>query len=234
MPDDQHPADLPAARGEVTALEPTRAQQTLARRVAESRATVPDVTLRADVDMERCLAALAGRDSLPSIQDAVIKASALALREHPRANSRYRDGRFEHLGRVNVGFAVHAHEALYVPTIFDADSKPLDEIARETRALSDRVERKTITQPELGGATFTVLVLDGPVAVDPVIHPPHAAALGAGGVTDRAVVRDRKPVAAPAMTLALACDHRILHGVEAAAFLTRIRDLLEESAGLFG
>ncbi len=92
----------------------------------------------------------------------IVKACALALREHPRANGSYRDGRFELHSRVNVGVAVAVASedptggALVVPTVFDADTKALGEIARETRALAERVRDGTVTPPELSGGTFTV------------------------------------------------------------------------------
>ncbi len=135
--------------------------------MAESKATIPDFTLTADVDMERCVELRAELKRLshvdaPTYNDMIVKACALALREHPRANGSYRDGRFELHSRVNVGVAVAIASddptagALVVPTVFDADSKALGEIARETRALAERVRDGTITPPELSGGTFTV------------------------------------------------------------------------------
>ena len=147
-------------------MELTRTQQTIARRMAESKATIPDFALQIEVDMEdvrrRCARELKAhrrrerRSAVPTYNDMVVKACALALREHPRANGSYRDGRFELHSRVNVGVAVAAEDALVVPTVFDADEKSLGEIARETRALAARVRDGTITPPELGGGTFTV------------------------------------------------------------------------------
>ena len=93
---------------------------------------------------------------VPSFNDMVIKAAAIALGEFPRANGAYRDGRWELYSRINVGIAVAAAEALVVPTIFDADKKGLRQIATEARALAERVRERTITPPELSGATFTV------------------------------------------------------------------------------
>ena len=174
VPDEQHPADAAGARGDITVQEPSRVQQSLARRVAESRATVPAFSLQGEVDMGACLRGLSARDSRPTVRDALVKACALALREHPRANARWRDGRFELLSRVNVGFAVPAHDTLFFPTILDADAKSLDEIAAESASLTEQVGARTITQPQLAGATFTVTVLDGADAVEPVIQPPQA------------------------------------------------------------
>ena len=171
---------------------------------------------------------------MPSLNDLVIKACALALREYPRANGACRDGRWELYERVNVGVAVAAEAALVVPTIFDADKKGLRRIATEARALAQRVRDKTITPPELSGATFTVsnLGMYGVLNFGAVINSPQAAILAVGEIAERAVVRDSQLTAARLMGVTLACDHRILYGAEAAEFLARVRALLEEPLGL--
>jgi pyruvate dehydrogenase E2 component (dihydrolipoamide acetyltransferase) len=229
------------ARGEVTIQELTHAQQVVARRMAESKATIPHVSLETEIDMEGCVAlrarleALAGDSSvLPAFGDMVVRACALALREHPRANSAYRDGRFELYSRVNVGLTIWTDDALVMPTVFDADRKPLEEIARETRALAERVRTGTITPPELSGGTFTVSDLGSyPVAgVTAVINPPQAAALAVGAVTQRAVVRDGEITVRHVMDVTLSCDHRILYGAPAAGFLGRVKALLEQPEAL--
>jgi pyruvate dehydrogenase E2 component (dihydrolipoamide acetyltransferase) len=172
--------------------------------------------------------------TVPSFNDMVVKASALALREHPRANGSYRDGRFELFGRVNVGVAVAAHDSLVVPTIFDADRKSLGEIARDARALSERVRANAITPPELGGGTFTVsnLGMFGISSFTAVINPPQAAILAVGRIEPTPVVRNGEIVVRNVMSLTLVCDHRILYGAEAAEFLGRIRALLEQPLAL--
>ncbi len=170
-----------------------------------------------------------------------MKACALALREHPRANGSYRDGRFELHSRVNVGVAVAVdaedalNSALVVPTVLDADSKSLGEIARETGALAARVREGTITPPELSGATFTVsnLGMYGVRSFTAIVNPPQAAILAVGAVQPRAVVVDDGRIAARhTMAITLSCDHRILYGADAALFLARIRELLQEPAAL--
>src|SRR4029077_3248937 len=119
--------------------------------------------LEAEIDMSQAVHArkrvkeIAAADlNVPSFNDMVVKAAALALREFPRANGAYRDGRFELYSRVNVGVAVAARDALVGPTVFDADQKNLRQIATDTRALAQRVRDGQITPPELSGATFTV------------------------------------------------------------------------------
>jgi pyruvate dehydrogenase E2 component (dihydrolipoamide acetyltransferase) len=229
------------AKGAVQIVEPTKLQQTVARRMAESKATVPHFYLSTQVDMSRAvegrsqLKAAAGEGEIvPSFNDMVVKAAAIALREFPRANAAYRDGRFELYERVNVGVAVAAQEALVVPTIFDADRKGLRQIASESRALAAKVREATITPPELGGGTFTVsnLGMYGVSEFGAVINSPQAAILAVGAITPTAVVRNSEVTTAQVMGVTLACDHRILYGADGAEFLARIRALLEEPLGL--
>ncbi len=240
------------AKGEMTTVELSRTQQTIARRMAESKATIPDFTLQIDVDMEECVQLRAQLKQIsqherepgtpgaaeqlraPTYNDMVVKACALALREHPTANGSYRDGRLQLHSRVNVGVAVAAENALVVPTVFDADEKSLGEIARETHTLAERVRSAAITPPELGGGTFTVsnLGMHGVKSFTAIINPPQAGILSVGALAPRAVVHGGELAARHTMTLTLACDHRILYGAEAAQFLARIRELLESPAAL--
>ena len=237
------PSSVPAetAKGQVTYEELSKTQQVIARRMAESKATAPHFYLRASIDMSEAVAgraklkALAGEGSIvPSFNDMVVKACALALREHPRANGAYRDGRFELYSRVNVGVAVAADDALIVPTVFDADGKGLRQIAAETRALATKVREGQITPPELSGATFTVsnLGMYGIDGFSAVINPPQAAILAVGAIEERPVVHDGQITTAHLMQVDLACDHRILYGAPAAEFLARIKALLEEPLAL--
>lgn len=227
------------AKGETTVVELTRTQQAIARRMAESKATIPDFALRAEIDMEACVALRMelkrlSPEQAPTYNDMVVKACALALREHPHANGSYRDGKLQLHSRVNVGVAVATDDSLIVPTVFDADVKALGEVARETRALAERVRDGTITPPELGGGTFTVsnLGMYGVASFAAIINPPQAAILSVGSLAPRAVVHEGRIVARHTMSVTLVCDHRILYGADAARFLARVRELLQEPAAL--
>ena len=229
------------AKGQTTIQELTKLQQAVARRMAESKATAPHFYLEAEIDMSRCVeararvkAAAKEDEVVPSFNDMVVKAAAIALREFPRANGAYRDGRFELYSRVNVGIAVAAQDALVVPTVFDADRKSLREIAAESRALAQRVRDGTVIPPELSGGTFTVsnLGMFGISNFKAVINQPQAGILAVGAITEKPVVRDGEIATAQTMEVTLACDHRILYGAEGAEFLGRIRSLLEEPLGL--
>jgi len=234
------------AKGQTTTVELTRTQQTIARRMAESKATIPDFSLQLEVDMEACVAlrselkrlsqpgSAAEPAAVPTYNDMIVKACALALREHPQANGSYRDGKLQLHSRVNVGVAVAAEAALVVPTVFDADSKALGEIARESRALAERVRAGTITPPELGGGTFTVsnLGMFGVRSFSAIINPPQAAIMSVGSLEQRPVARDGGLLVRHTLTLTLVCDHRILYGAEAARFGARVRELLQAPSAL--
>jgi pyruvate dehydrogenase E2 component (dihydrolipoyllysine-residue acetyltransferase) len=232
--------DGQTGRGETSVHDLSRLQQTVARRMAESKATAPDFVLNADVTMDAAvelrkqLKAAAGDQPAPSFNDFVVKASALALKDFPRANGAYRDGKFELYSRVNVGVAVAAQDALVVPTVFDADRKSLGQIARDARALAERVRAGQITPPELSSGTFTVSNL-GMFGIDhfvAVINPPQAAILAVGAMKPTPVVEDGEVAVKTLMKLTLTCDHRILYGADAAQFLARIRELLENPLAL--
>lgn len=235
--DEEPPKKRPSdqGRGDVEQVELNRLQRTVARRMAESKATAPDFVMTLEVDMDEAvslrqqLKAVAGEAPAPSFNDFVIKASALALKDFPRANGAYRDGQFEHYSRVNIGVAVAGQDALVVPTVFDADKKGLGQIAEEARKLAERVRDGKITPPELSAGTFTIsnLGMYGIKRFVAVLNPPQAAILAVGELTPRPVVRDGEVVIRNVMELTLTCDHRILYGAEAAEFLSRIREYLE-------
>jgi pyruvate dehydrogenase E2 component (dihydrolipoamide acetyltransferase) len=226
-------------KGQVHVQELTRLQQTVSRRMAESKATAPDFTLEVEVDMAACVE-LRGRlkelaDPVPSFNDMIVKACALSLCEHPRVNGAYRDGRFELYEKINIGVAVAAKDTLVVPTLFDVGSKSLGEIARAAHAAIDKVRDATITPPELSGGTFTVSNL-GMYGIDrfsAVINPPQAAILTVGALKKKPFVDDSGRIVARDMaTLSLVSDHRILYGADGAQFLARVREALEQPLSL--
>jgi pyruvate dehydrogenase E2 component (dihydrolipoamide acetyltransferase) len=229
------------AKGETRVRELNKLQQTIARRMAESKATAPHFYLTIEIDMGRAVkarAALKGaakdREVVPSFNDMVVKACAIALREFPKANGAYRDGRFELYSRVNVGVAVAAEEALVVPTIFDADKKGLRQIAEDARSVAAKVRDGSVTPPELSGGTFTVsnLGMYGIDSFEAVINMGQAAILSVGAIREAPAVRDSQVVPAQLMKATIACDHRILYGAEGAEFLARVKALLEEPISL--
>lgn len=231
------PGTAEAKKGEVETVGLNRLQQLISRRMSESKATAPHFYLRTEIDMTRAVEvraafkeAAAEDESVPSFNDMLVKATAMALRHHPRANGAYRDGGVELYSRINVGFAVAAGDALLVPTIGDADQKDLRQIAAESRRLAERVRSGEITPPELAGGTFSIsnLGMFGVRNFDAVINPGQAGILAIGEIAERPVVREGQIVPAHLMEVSLSCDHRILYGADGAEFLAEVKSNLEE------
>jgi pyruvate dehydrogenase E2 component (dihydrolipoamide acetyltransferase) len=227
-------AIAPEPQDEKTVQELTRTQQVIARRMADTKATVPEFHVQTDVQVDALLALRSqlkqATDNPPSVNDFIVKAAALALREFPLVNGSYREGHFELHDRVNVGIAVAADGSLVVPTITDADTRSVGSIAAQARRLARAVRDGTVTPPELSGATFTVsnLGMYGMTAITPVINAPQAAILGVGAARPVLARVDGEIVDRHLMTLTLSCDHRILYGADASQFLFRVRELLEQ------
>jgi pyruvate dehydrogenase E2 component (dihydrolipoamide acetyltransferase) len=233
------PADAPG-RGDGALVELTPTQRTVARRMTQAATTIPHFALDAQIDMEAAVALRSDLDELsperaPSLNDIVIKAVALALRDFPALNASYGDGRVLRWPRINVGVAVATEEALLVPVIFDADRKPLAQIGRESRSLIEKAQARSLTPMELSEGTFTVsnLGMFGVRSFTAVINPPQAAILAVGELARRAVVDDSGAVVGRRlMDVRLSCDHRIVNGADAARFLARVRELLERPLAL--
>jgi pyruvate dehydrogenase E2 component (dihydrolipoamide acetyltransferase) len=227
-------------KGEVTARELTPTEATIARRMVESATTTPVLTAAADADVSLIVALRRGaRDAgheVPSLNDFVVKAAALALRDHPRVNGSYVGGRIETYSRVNVGIAVATDDdALLVPVVLDADRKSLAEIGAESRRLADAARRRTLTPEELHHATFTVsnLGMFGVRSFTAIVDAPQAAILAVGG-TRREPFEDGPGRIGfrDVITMTISCDHRVVYGAHAAQFLSRLRELLEQPLAL--
>jgi pyruvate dehydrogenase E2 component (dihydrolipoamide acetyltransferase) len=211
-----------AGRGEVDVLELTATQATIARRMVESATTIPVFTVTADVDMSLIAALRRGAQEesgeVPSVNDFIVKAAALTLREFPRFNASYVDGKVECYSRINVGIAVATEGALLVPVVSDADRKTLAVIAADTRRLADAARRRALRPEDLRDGTFTVsnLGMFGVRSFTAIVDPPQVAILAVGAL-------DRSDV----MSVTLSCDHRVVYGADGARFLSRLRELLE-------
>ncbi len=220
-------ASASALKGETRVENPDRVERAIARRAAETRATVPDLELAVDIDAGP-LAQTAQRRGV-STTAVLVSACAAGLREVPRANAAYRDGRFELYSRVNVAVVLEGPTTQVAATLIDADQLGLADLDAELSRLGQRARAGQLTPPEQAGATFTLTDLGeyGIHRTAPLISPPQAAALAAGAVHRAAVVRDGEVSAGQVMALTLACDHRILFGREAGRFLAAIARRLE-------
>ena len=192
-------------KGDTTIVEPTAAERTVARRAAESRATVPHLELAVPAGDGSCVDTAC-----------LIRACAHALAQHPRVNAAYRDGHFELYSRVNIGLVLALEQSYLIPTVFDADRKPVDELKQEVARLREQAVAGELSAPAFSGATFTVWNASehGLSQASIPVVPPQAGGQRAGTVS-----------------LTLTCDHRILYGAQAAAFLTAVRQKHEQAAG---
>lgn len=235
----EHPTASP--KGDVERSSLTPSQRTAARRMAESKASAPHFYLETSIDVSALMDARAdlkatgGRgETVPSVNDFIVKAAAGALLDHPRVNGAFVDDGFEEYARVNVGVAVSAEAALVVPTIYDADRKDLHQIAAETRELAEKARDGRITPEELSGGTFTVsnLGMFGITRFSPILYPPQAAILAVGAIESVPTLDDGQLDNTHRLAVTLACDHRILYGADGARFLARLRELLETPSQL--
>ena len=221
------------AKGEPERVQLSRTQELIARRMASAKATVPDFQAWIGVNMEHAIALRerlrAERSPAPSLNDMIVRAAARSLREFPRVNGSYRDGALELYPRVNVAIAVASDDALYAPTIFDADRKSLTEIAAEARQLTALGRSGKLTPAQTAGATFTVsnLGMFGVSGFRALISPPQSAILAIGAIERRAVAVADDVAIRPYLTATLSIDHRIVYGAEAARFLAHLRTQLE-------
>ena len=228
-----------SGKGEVSVHEPTPTQATIARRMVESATTIPVFSVSADIDVSQIVAsrreARERGEEAPSLNDFVVKAAAATLREFPRFNASYVDGKVECYSRVNVGIAVATDDALLVPVVRDADRKSLAELAEETRTLTDGARRRALRPEDFHDGTFTVsnLGMFGVRSFTAIIDPPQVAILAVGGAR-RAPVEEAadRIVFSDLMTATLSCDHRVVYGADGARFLSRLRELLERPLAL--
>jgi pyruvate dehydrogenase E2 component (dihydrolipoamide acetyltransferase) len=234
------PAKAPVSgKGEVDVHAPTPTQATIARRMTESATTIPVFTVSTDVDVSQIVAsrreARERSEEAPSVNDFIVKAAADTLREFPRFNASYVDGKVECYSRVNVGIAVATDDALLVPVVRDADRKSLAELAAETRALAEGARRRTLRPEDFQDGTFTVsnLGMFGVRAFTAIIDPPQVAILAVGGARRAPVEESDGRIAfRDLLTATLSCDHRVVYGADGARFLSRLRELLERPLAL--
>ncbi len=213
-----------------------RVQQIMARRLLESKTTIPhfyvttEVDMAAAADLRARLVETFGPEGKVSYNDLIVRACALTLRAMPDVNSSWRDGQFVRHGQVNVGVAVSLPDGLVVPVIKDADRKGLREIAVEARALAEKARAGKLAPRDMEGGTFSTSNLGAydVAQFQAIVNPPESAILAIGSILEKPVVLDGQVVARPRMTLSLSVDHRVIPGVPAAQFLQGVKRLLQE------
>ena len=239
----RRPEAAPRAPGpDVEVVEPSRMQATIARRMAESKSTVPEfqVTIEARVD-EAVSMRQQLKDSVPgadkvTMTDMLVRACALALLKFPEVNSSWVDGKFQRKRAINIGLAVAPSQGmgLLVPVVHDADAKDLIQISIESRQVIERARSGRPNEGDLSGATFSISNL-GMFGVDEfvaIINPPEAAILAVGAIKDVPVVDDGRIVPGKVMRMTLSVDHRVFYGATAAQFMAEVKRLIENPVTL--
>ena len=235
------PAPVPAAAAsppgegdEVRELTPML--KAVARRMGESKATVPHFYVSSEIDMTRALAlraelnaALAEAGEKVSVNDLIVRACAQALVLHPQAHRSYVDGRHVYHAHAHAGIAVALDDGLIVPVLRDADAKTVRQLAVETRDLVGRAREGKLRQAEIEGGTFTVsnLGMFDVAAFSAIINPPESTILAVSSIVERAVVRDGAVVPRQIMSVTLSCDHRACSGADGARLLQTVKRHLE-------
>jgi pyruvate dehydrogenase E2 component (dihydrolipoamide acetyltransferase) len=208
-------------------------RKTIARRLVESKTTIPHFYLTAEADMD---SAMAFREQVKevhgaklSVNDLVIKAAALALRRVPECNATYTDEGIVRLGRVDIGMAVAIEDGLVTPVIRSADAKTLGQIAAEAQDLAKRARDRKLKVEDMTNSTFSIsnLGMMGIKSFSAIINPPEGAILAVGAVRKEAVVKNDQVVVGQRMALTLSCDHRVIDGALGAKLLQAIVAILE-------
>jgi pyruvate dehydrogenase E2 component (dihydrolipoamide acetyltransferase) len=231
------PAPAPArAAAPPDAIEPSPMLKAVARRMSESKAQVPHFYLQCEIDMGKALALredlnaeLADEGVKLTVNDLIVRACALALRDHPQFHRSWIDGKLYQHGAAHVGVAVALDEGLIVPVIRNADSLPLRELAVVARDLVARARSGSLRQPEIEGGTFSVsnLGMLGITSFQAIINPPEPGILAVGSVVERATGVGGQVVVRPLMAVNLSVDHRAASGADGARLLQTVTRYLE-------
>lgn len=240
------PTAAPAASASASAVMPSVGQESfseekvsqmrkvIAKRLAESKYSAPHFYLTMEINMDKAIEARKSMNEVSpvkiSFNDMVIKASAAALRQHPKVNSSWLGDKIRYNDHIHIGMAVAVEEGLLVPVIRFADSKSLSQISNEAKTLGGKAKNKELQPKDWEGNTFTISNL-GMFGIDEftaIINPPDACILAVGGIKETVIVKDGQMKIGNIMKVTLSCDHRVVDGAVGSAFLLTLKGLLED------
>jgi pyruvate dehydrogenase E2 component (dihydrolipoamide acetyltransferase) len=221
-----------------TEVAVSQMRKTIAKRLSESKFTAPHFYLKMTVDMSAAMEARVKMNEMApvkiSFNDIVLKAVAVAFKQHPKVNSSWLGDKIRYNEHVNIGVAVAVDEGLLVPVVRFADGKSLTHISAEVKDFAQKAKDKKLQPSDWEGSTFTISNL-GMFGIDEftaIINPPDACILAVGGIQSVPVVKNNQVVPGNIMKLTLSCDHRVVDGATGAAFLQTLKALLEEPVRL--
>ena len=226
-----------AAPGELVAetIELTGMRKAIARRMVESKTSVPHFYLTVEIDMARIMDARKRinemqEESKVSFTDIMIKIAAHALLKHPRVNSYWAGDSIKRRGEVNIGIAVALEDGLITPVLRDCDKKGIIQISKETKDYAERARNRKLQPEEYEGGSITISNL-GMYDIEEfsaIINPPESSILATGAIVEKPVVREGQIIAGRTMRVTMSCDHRVVDGAVGAEFLRDFKRMLED------
>ena len=223
-----------------TEEEVSQMRKTIAKRLAESKFSAPHFYLTMEIDAVELIKIRETINAVASVKisfnDLVIKATAAALREHPKVNSSWLGDKIRFNKHIHIGVAVAVEEGLLVPVVRFADTKTLSQIAGEVKDLAEKAKTKKLQPKDWEGNTFTIsnLGMFGIEEFTAIINPPDACILAVGGIKETPVVKDGKIIPGAIMKVTMSCDHRAVDGATGADFLQTLKTLLENPVVFLG
>ena len=224
---------VPTGQEDSEEIKNSQMRKTIAKRLGESKFTAPHYYLNVEFDMDNAMAFRAQYNTVPdtkiSFNDIIVKACALALREHPQVNSQWFADRMKLNNHVHVGVAVAVEDGLVVPVVRFANEQSLPQIGAAVRDFAGRARNKKLTPQEMDGSTFTVsnLGMFGIESFTSIINQPNSAILSVGAIVQKPVVKNSQIVVGNTIKLTLACDHRTVDGATGAQFLQTLKGYIE-------
>jgi pyruvate dehydrogenase E2 component (dihydrolipoamide acetyltransferase) len=224
---------VPAGEVFTEEIKNSQMRKIIAKRLAESLFTAPHYNLVIEVTMDEAMKSRTIINSVPdtkvSFNDMVIKASAMALKKHPKINSQWREDAILINHHVNIGVAVAVEDGLVVPVLPFTDAMSLSQIGSSVRDLAGRAKNKKLLPTEMEGSTFTIsnLGMFGITEFNSIINQPNSAILSVGAIVEKPVVKNGQIVVGNTMMLSLACDHRTIDGATGAQFLQTLKQFIE-------
>jgi pyruvate dehydrogenase E2 component (dihydrolipoamide acetyltransferase) len=224
---------VPAGEEQFEETKNSQMRKTIAKRLGESKFTAPHYYLTIEVNMEIAMASRSQINEMPDVKvsynDMVIKASAMALRKHPRVNSQWTGDSTKIAKHIHMGVAVAVEDGLVVPVLKYADQMSMTQIGAQVKDLAGKARSRKLQPQEMEGSTFTVsnLGMFGITEFTSIINQPNSAILSVGAIVEKPVVKNGQIVIGNTMKVTLACDHRTVDGATGAAFLQTLKSYLE-------
>ncbi|MCL4149177.1 UNVERIFIED_CONTAM: hypothetical protein GTU68_043691 [Idotea baltica] len=224
---------VPAGQENFEEIPNSQMRKAIAKSLTKSKFSAPHYYLAVEFNMDNAIDFRKQFNSIPdtkiSFNDIVVKATALALKQHPQVNSQWFDDKMRLNNHVHIGVAVAVPDGLVVPVVPFANEQTLPQIGAAVKELAGKARNKKLTPAEMSGSTFTVSNL-GMFGIDyftSIINQPNSAILSVGAIVQKPVVKDGKIVVGNTMKLTLACDHRTVDGATGAQFLLTLRGFIE-------